>query len=720
MRYVQQLDEADCGAACIAMVISHYNVNRSVTYIRELACTDTRGTNLQGMINACKYLGFKAKALKGNEKSISAELPVPFIAHINKEINGILFQHFVVVKKITGKYVYIWDPDSNEKKYKLTLQNFYKIWTGYVLFISPENNISEIKNSNSKLLYKFLPLLKAYKKLLILACLASVLIVVFGIVSTFYTRYVIDEVLFSHAKVTLFSLSIAMLLVVSFKAIIEAIRKITLTHFAYKINLKLVFTYFTHVFKLPLKFFDSRKTGEIISRMQDISKIQQVLSQALISIVMDVALVIFVIPILFMTNSYLFFIILLTVPLSTACLYFYSKIYKKQYKKMMSSASDLQSYLVESINGAYTVKAMACENFILKGYENYQMAMTNSAWKTAHYSVYQELFSELIKQLSSIVVFWVGSYLIIEGKLSVGTLISFTSLSAYFSNPIERLVNTQSTLQEAFVAADRLGEILELEIEQKNQQGLRKITEIKENIVFDNVAFRYGTRNLVLNDLTFSINKGEKIAFVGPSGCGKTTLSKLILKFYSPEKGKITSDGINIEEIDAESLRSNIGYVPQEISLFSGTVAQNISVHFPKASMDEIKEAAELAGAAKFISKLEGGYNALLGEHGFTLSGGERQRLALARALLGNPKLIIMDEATSNLDSVSEFFIKQTIDRLKSQNITIIIIAHRLSTVIDCDKIFVMKDGHIVQSGKHKQLLLIDGQYKNMWEGMLG
>lgn len=718
MRYVQQLDEADCGAACISMILSFYKIVKSVTNIREFAGTDIMGTNLLGMIKAFKEFGFKASGLKGERESISSELPVPFIAHIKKEMNGNLFNHYVVIKKINKKFIYIWDPDSNNKKYKINFDDFFKIWTGYVIFVSPDKDISGLKRTNTKLLYKFIPLIKPYKNLLFYACFSSILIVIFGILSTFYTRYIIDEVLFSHAKFTLLTLSLGMIFIVCFKAIVEAIRKIILTHFAYKINLQLVFTYFTHVFRLPLRFFDSRKTGEIISRMQDISKIQQVLSQALISIVMDVALVIVVIPILYVTNNYLFFIILLTVPFSTLCLYFYSKIYKKQYKKMMSSAGDLQSFLVESINGSYTVKAMACENFILKGYEKYQMSMTNSAWKTTHYSVYQELVSELIKQLSSIVIFWVGSYLIIEGKLSVGTLISFTSLSAYFSNPIERLVNSQSTLQEAFVAADRLGEILELEIEQKNLKELKKIEGINDKIVFDNVSFRYGTRNYVLNDMSFSIKQGEKIAFVGPSGCGKTTLSKLLLKFYSPVKGKILIDGINLEEIDAEALRTNVGYVPQDISLFSGTISQNISLHFPDATIDEIKEAAELSGASKFIEKLEGAYNCVLGEHGLTLSGGEKQRLALARALLGKPKLIIMDEATSNLDSISEFYIKQTVEKLRTQNVTIIIIAHRLSTIIDCDKIFVIEDGHIVQSGNHKQLIQVDGQYKKMWEGI--
>ena len=511
-----------------------------------------------------------------------------------------------------------------------------------------------------------------------------------------------------------------MLAVVLMQGVMGIIRKILLIHFSFKIDLNLVFSYFTHVFHLPLRFFDSRKSGEIISRMQDIGKIQEMLAQATVSVVMDTLMVLVVGPVLFATNKTLFGIVLITVPFSSAVLYFFSKVYKKQYRKLMSDASDLQSYLVESMNGASTLKSLNAEDFAITGFERAQMRMTNTGWKAAYLQSYQELFSELIKQIGNIVIFWVGSLYIIKGELSIGTLVSFTALAAYFTDPLQRLVNLQAKLQESFVAADRLGEILELETEEANNNNQSRLVpdHLRGDIEISNVAFRYGTRRYIYENLNLKIHAGEKIALVGSSGCGKTTIAKLLLKLYEPERGKITIDGHDLKDIDAHALRKLVGYVPQDIFLFSGTIAENIAMHKPGVSFEEIVEAAKLAGADEFIEKLPERYNAMLGERGANLSGGERQRLALARALLGNPDILILDEATSNLDTVSEHHIKQTIDTLQNGNRTIIIIAHRLSTIMDCDRIFVMDKGTVVQTGTHSELKKQNGFYLELLEGL--
>ena len=357
MKYIQQLDETDCGAACIAMVASHYDVNKSVTSIREIAGTDTKGTNLAGLIQGAKKLGFSAHALKGTKEALTPDLPFPFIAHVTVQHNEYTLLHYVVIKAISRNKIEVWDPDETKKKSVYTIEDFCKIWTGYAVFISPDRTISLEKDSGS-FLWKFIPIIKPYKKLLILACISSVLLIAFGILSTLYTRYIIDEVIFSQAKFTLATLSIGMLVVVVLQGIIGIIRKILLIHFAFKIDLNLVFSYFSHVFRLPLRFFDSRKSGEIISRMQDIGKIQETLSQATVSVIMDALMIIVVGPVLFATNKNLFGIVLITVPFSSAALYIFSKLYKKQYRKLMSDAADVQSYLVESINGASTLKSM--------------------------------------------------------------------------------------------------------------------------------------------------------------------------------------------------------------------------------------------------------------------------------------------------------------------------------------------------------------------------
>lgn len=717
MRYIHQLDETDCGAACLAMVASHYKSHKSITSIRELAGTDTKGTNLTGMVQAAEKMGFSARALKGSREALTDSLPCPFIAHVSVKKDEYMLMHYVVVAGIHGKKLDVWDPDEGTGRRTVSTASFAERWTGYVVFLAPGRTFKPEKGEGS-LLFRFLPVMKPYKGILFMACLASLFLILFGILSTLYTRYIIDEIIFSQAKLTLATLSTGMLAVAIIQAVTGAVRKILLTHFAYKIDLSLVFSYFSHVFHLPLSFFDSRKTGEILSRMQDIGKIQQTLSQATVSVVMDALMILVVGPVLYITNKTLFAVVLVTVPFSSAVMYIFSRLYKKRYRELMASAADVESYLVEAVNGASTIKAMTAEDTAIHTFEKYQMRMTNSGWKAAHLGIYQETLTGLIKQASTIVLFWAGSLLIIKGSMSTGTLVSFSALAGYFTDPLERLVNMQASCQEAFVAADRLGEILEMECEQEGEERLLEPAKLGGTIECRDVTFRYGTHRAVYEHLSFSIHAGEKVAFVGPSGCGKSTLVKLLLKLYKPEHGTISVDGHDLRDMDAYALRSHIGYVPQDVYLFSGTVAENIALHYPAATLEEIAEAARRAGANAFIEALPQRYNTMLGEKGTNLSGGERQRLALARALLGRPDILILDEATSSLDTVSEQLIKQTIDHMQGERLTTIIIAHRLSTVTDCDRIFVMDGGSIVQAGTHFELAREQGLYHELWHGI--
>jgi ATP-binding cassette subfamily B protein len=716
MHYTQQFDETDCGPACLAMIASHFGMKKSITSIRTLAGTDKQGTNLAGMVQVAQKLGFTVKALKGTAEALTPDMPLPFIAHVAKPSEKGLLLHFVLVVKITKKHMEIWDPDPTVKKKRMTRDYFCKIWSGYVLFLNPGQDFKPEKGSEA-ILFRFLPLLRPHAGTLALAGVISLLLIAFGIVGSFYFRYVIDEVLFSNARLTLTVISIGMLCIIVFQAILGVLRNILLNHFAFKADLTLVFSYFTHILRLPLSFFDSRKTGEILSRIEDAQKIRQVLSQTVITVVMDTLMIVVIGPVLFATSSTLFYILLITVPLSSVILYVFSRMYKKQYRKLMAEGADVQSYLVESVSGMPTVKALNAQNNVFWEYEKRQMKVTWTGWKARRISIFQSMSSELIEGLSNTVIFWVGSFLIMKSQFSLGTLISFTALAGYFTGPLHRLVNLQSSLQEAFVAADRLGEILELEVEIKEDQRALKPEKFSGKIEARNIEFRYGTRKPVYTGLDFTINAGDWIAFVGPSGCGKTTLVKLLLKFYQAEKGDIHLDGHNLQDIDTLYLRSKIGYVPQEIFLFSGSIADNIALHKPDSPLEEIVEAAKKSGAHEFIVNLPERYNTILGERGATLSGGERQRLALARALLGSPEILIFDEATSNLDSISERMIHQTIQALRSERITTIFIAHRLTTVVACDCIYVIDGGKIVQGGKHAELISTEGLYKSLWEG---
>ncbi|MDR1073634.1 MAG: peptidase domain-containing ABC transporter [Treponema sp.] len=717
MKYHQQFDETDCGPACLAMIASHYKLFKPLAAIRHICGTDTSGTNLQGLVTAAQKLGFKATPLRGavQNETLDKKLGYPFIAHVKIPVLNFTSDHFVVIKKINSKKVEIWDPDPSKGVYRMERSSFLKIWSGYVLFLSPDSSFKPEKEKGN-ILFKFIPLLLPYKREFALVTIASALVIILGILVSFYFKYVIDEVITSKAEFTLSTLSIIMLFSVIMQVVIEVLRSILINHFSYKADLRLNFSYIIHVLKLPLSFFDSRKTGEILSRLGDIGKIRGALSGTALSVVMDTALLVVIGPILFKTSPALFSISIINVLLISVIVFFFSKIFRKNYTRLMQEEAETSSRLVETISGAYTVKALNAETRMFEEYEKLQMKAIWTSWKTSRFGILQGFLTGVIGGVCGVINFWIGSSFIISGAFSFGTLISFNALSGYFTGPLFRLVNLQASLQEAFVAAERVGEILELEPEQDDTLNLLKPASLNGMIAFDNVTFRYGTRKPVYEHLSFAIEKGQWAAFVGPSGCGKTTLVKLLLKFYSPEEGSVRIDAHDLRDIDAVSLRSRIGYVPQDVFIFSGTIAENIALHKEDASLEEIVEAAEQAGAAEFINNLPLRYNTKLGEHGSTLSGGERQRLALARALIGRPDILILDEATSNLDSVSENMAHRVIEKVRG-GITTIIIAHRLTTVKNCDVIFVMDKGGVMEKGTHGELLARKGLYASLWEG---
>ena len=716
MTHIPQLDETDCGAACLAMIARHHKSHHSLTTIRETAGTDRQGTNLAGMIKAGQALGFDTKALKGTPEALTPELLSPFVAHIArpKEGTGQVLLHFVVVAKITKKHLFVLDPGEGKRRW--TRDEFLKVWTGYVVFFTPNADFKPVKETKG-LFSRFLPLLVPHAGTLVRVAVASLLLIVFGILGSLYFRYLIDEVLFSRAEFTLHVLGIGVVVLTLFQVLLGAVRNHLLLHFSLKVDFRLIFSYFRHVLRLPVGFFDSRKTGEILSRMEDAQHIRNALSQASVSVVMDTLMVVVVGVFLFFQSTTLFWIALATVPLSTLVIWLFAKPFAKKYREMMAQGADVQSYLVEAVAGNATVKALNAGDLVFREYEKRQMKAVWTGYRLGVTQNLQSLFVGLIDGWGGNVLFWVGSWYILQGQVSLGQLISFNALLGYFLGPLKNLLNLQPSLQQAFVAADRLGEILDLDEEIPAEGRWLKPDKFNGRLEVKDLSFRYGTRRLVLEGLDFAVEPGQWVAFVGASGCGKTTLVKLLLKFYKPEKGEVRLDGHNLEDLDTLHLRGRIGYVPQEIFLFSGTIAENIALHKPEASLEDIVASAEKAKAHDFIVDLPQRYNTVLAERGASLSGGERQRLALARALLGQPDLLIFDEATSNLDTLSEHEIHQTLDTLRGDKITTILIAHRLSTVVRCDQIFVMEKGRIVERGRHDDLKTAGGLYSRLWQG---
>jgi ATP-binding cassette subfamily B protein len=374
---------------------------------------------------------------------------------------------------------------------------------------------------------------------------------------------------------------------------------------------------------------------------------------------------------------------------------------------------------VESLNGIETVKAFNAEDQANLETEKKFVTLLKSIFKIGWLNNLQSSLTGFAAGIGGIIILWFGAYQVIQGKMSLGQLLTFNALLAYFLDPIKNLINLQPMMQTAIVASDRLGEILDLELEKApNEEKKICPATLKGTIEFKNVDFRYGTEKLVLKNINMTIEPGQRIALVGESGSGKTTLVKLIMNFYPWEKGDILINGYNIKDINLERLRDRIAYISQDIFLFSGMIQENLCLGNQDLTLEEIVEAAKITKTHDFVDELPLRYDTMLEENGANLSGGQKQRLAITRAILKNPDILIMDEATSNLDSITEMAIEKTIHEF-SRNITTIIIAHRLSTIMRCDKIYVMDKGEFVESGTHQQLMNQRGRYYELWKEQL-
>lgn len=712
---IKQHDITDCGAACLAIISKQYGLSTSITKIREVAGTDKQGTNAYGMVKAAEQLGFTAKAVKGNQEAFFSEFPLPAIAHV--VVDGTLL-HYVVIHKITKKQVIIADPAKGIVK--KSPEEFFKEWTGVLILIVPAQTFRKGKETKS-IFERFWGLLLPQKHLVIDIFIASLVITVLGILGAFYFQFIIDDILPAGIEKTLTVLSIGVVLLKLFAVLLSVLRTQLLVYLSQKLDIALLLGYYDHVLKLPMNFFGTRKVGEIISRFQDASSIRDAISNATLTVMIDTIMAFAGGLILFFKSKILFAIAAFMVMLYGILVLAFNKPYKKANQKQMEDNAQLTSYLVESLNGIQTVKAFNGEQTVQTETEFKFIRLLKSIFKLSRIGNAQEGLKAFVEAVGGVVILWVGAHSVLQGNMTIGSLISFNALLVYFLDPVKNLINLQPTLQTAMVASDRLGEILDLGIE-KDETQQRKVSpaSLKGDISIREISFRYGTRQLVLEHFSMEIKKGQRIAIVGESGAGKTTIAKLLLNLYPYEAGAITVANYALPDIQLECLREKIAYIPQETFLFSGTILDNLTFGIERPNMEDVIRCAQMAQIHEFVNALPLRYETHIDENGNNLSGGQRQRIAIARAMLKKPEILILDEATSNLDAVTEKAIQDTLDSY-SDGMTTIIIAHRLSTIRSCDAIFVMEKGRILESGSHDELMSKERSfYRNLYRAQTG
>ena len=712
---VKQRDITDCGAACLASVSSHYKLEMPVARIRQIAGTDTKGTNVLGMVKAAEQLGFSAKGVKGSQDSLT-KIPLPTIAHVIVERDKMQLHHFVVIYKVTDKQLTYMDPGDGEI-HTLSIDEFMKQWTGVLILLIPNDDFvaRNEKVSNFK---RFVFLLAPHKSILIQSLTGAIIYTVLGLSTSIYIQKITDSVLPTGNTNLLNLLSVGMLIIVVFQILLGINQTLFMIKTGQKIDTRLILGYYKHLLKLPQRFFDTMRVGEIISRINDAVKIRTFINEVSISLTVNIFIVLFSFALMFIYSWKLALIMLIVIPLYSVVYLITNKLNKKQERKLMEHSADLESQLVESLNSVRTIKQFGIEDFSNMKTEIRFIGLLKTVFKSGKNSMFSTYSSEAISKVFTIILLWVGSYFVISNEITPGELLSFYAIIGYFTGPVSSLIGANKSIQNALIAADRLFEIMDLERETTEN----KIELKRENIgdiKFENIRFAYGTRKEVFNNFSFVLPKGKLTAVIGESGSGKTTLASLLQKLYPLNSGKITINDLDINHFSYESLRAIVSTVPQQLNLFSGNIVDNIAVGDLQPDMERILAIIQQLGLIPFIEKLPEGFNTQVGENGTSLSGGEKQRLAIARALYKNPEILVFDEATSSLDSESEQYVKAVIQELKQEGKTILIIAHRLSTVIDADKIAILENGVLIEEGTHDSLFKEGTRYYGMWKKQL-
>lgn len=668
------------------------------------------GSNIsEGEVLALRFAQkYKLKAkmcvFDNNKQFKKIEKVLPALA---KSKEGDMF----IIARVQGEKVVIVTSDTPQPQL-ITMDELWEKWNGVAILLAKKG----ADNREAIFSFKwFIPTILKYKKEFILVLVATFVIQILGILTPIMTQVVVDKVLTHNTLSTLNVLAVGIGVVYIFDLVLALAKNYLFTHTTNRIDVMLSQRLFNHLFALPLRYFESRRTGETVARVRELDSIRHFLTGTPLSSMIDLIFIIVYIVVLFVYNVPLTFLVIASIPIYAILSLVVTPLFKKRLDEKFNAGAETSSFLVESINGVQTVKSFALESKFEEKWGDLQAEYVKAGYKTAMVSQTAGALGQYIQKTFDLLVLYFGAKMVMTGNFSVGQLVAFRMLSGRISGPILRLVQLWQEYQQASMSVKRIGDIFNSPVETSMGSELQTIPKLNGNIEFDKVRFRYRIdAGEVIKGMSFKIEAGKMIGIVGRSGSGKSTISKLVQRLYIPESGKILIDGMDIAMLNPKQLRKQIGVVLQENFVFNGTVRENISIHMPNATIEQVIKAAKTAGAHDFIVGLPNGYDTIIGEKGVGLSGGQKQRVAIARAIICDPRILIFDEATSALDYESESIIQNNLKEI-CKGRTVLIIAHRLSTLKDADEIMVIDNGNLEEYGTHENLMNSKGIYYNLY-----
>lgn len=657
------------------------------------------------LLLAAKELGLKAKLLTKNKERLPFfHLPVLVWRNDGK--------HFILAKIDQENKRYLIHDLENNQPVILSEEEFEQIYQQQIIAFT--SRVSVLDSLRKFDFTWFIPAVIKYRRIFMEVIIASIFLQFFALITPLFFQVVMDKVLVHQGFSTLNVIATALCIVVIFEISLSAIRTYIFSHTTSRVDVELGAKLFRHLLLLPSAYFDSRRVGDTVARVRELEHIRTFLTGQTLTSLLDLCFTFIFLAVMWYYSPTLTLTVLISLPCYMAWSAFISPILRQRLNEKFARNADNQAFLVESVNAVNMIKAMAITPQMVENWDKQLAGYVQAGFNATKIANIGQHGVQLIQKIVMIINLWLGAHLVISGKLSVGQLIAFNMLAGQVVSPVIRLAQLWQDFQQVGISVERLGDILNTPTEIPSNKLMP--SEIQGEIVFDDISFKYRPDNkAIISHLSLRIQAGEVIGIVGRSGSGKSTLAKLIQHLYPLDHGKILIDGTDISLVDPSWLRRQISVVQQDNVLLNRSIRENIAITSPSMPLEQVILAAKLAGADEFISELAEGYDTIVGEYGANLSGGQRQRIAIARALVNNPKILIFDEATSALDYESESIIMRNMQQI-CQGRTVIIIAHRLSTVQQANRIVVLDKGQLIEQGSHQALLAEQGLYYHLYQ----